>query len=215
MSDTPLLTVDAPEEDGGSNWIEIAAAILLGLAGILTAFAAYNGALAGGDALKGYTESSRLNNDANSEYIDYAQTYANDQQIYLQYRILIEQGQQDAADAVKRDIMSLELENATNAFEADPGDALNPLGMAEYETPIYDRYVEINEQATATFEEAQQIDDQGDKFDLAAVYLAVSLFFAGIAALFKVRSVQLAMLLASTALIAPGLWAIAQGKGWA
>lgn len=215
MTDTAA-PIAAPDEEGaGSNWIELVAAILLGVSGILTAYAAYNGALAGGDALKGYTESSRLNNDANSEYIDYAQTYASDQQVFLQYQILVQQGQQDVADVVKSDIMSAELEAATDAWEADPGDALNPLGSEAYETPAFDRYTELNEQATAAFDEAQQIDDQGDKFDLAAVYLAVSLFFAGIAALFKVRSVQLAMLLASVVLIVPGLWAIAQGKGWA
>lgn len=221
MSDTPATAATAattpadPDASDGGHWVEITAAILLGLAGILTAFAAYNGALAGGDALKGYTESSRLNNDANSEYIDYAQTYAADQQVFLQYQILVEQGQQDVADVVKSDVMSAELEAATDAWLAVPqGEGpLTPQGMDEYATPAYDRYVELNDQATASFDEAQRIDDQGDKFDLAAVYLAVSLFFAGIAALFKVRKVQLAMLAASVVVIVPGLIAIAQGKG--
>lgn len=47
------------------------------------------------------------------------------------------------------------------------------------------------------------------------MFLAVALFFAGIASLFKVRSVQIALLIAATALIIPGMYSIAQGKGWA
>ena len=218
MSDTAgMSTPPAPSgEREGTNWIELAAAILLGLSGILTAYAAHNGALAGGDALKAYTESSRLNNDANSEYIDYAQTYASDQSVFLQYQILVERGEQDTADVVKSDIMSLELETALDAWLAIPqGEGpLNPLAMEEYVVPQYDRYVELADQASSTFTKAQEIDDQGDNFDLAAVYLAVSLFFAGIAALFKVRVLQIAMLVASFLLVFPGLEAIGQGKGW-
>lgn len=221
MTDTAAMSTPpaspASGEREGANWVELAAAILLGLSAILTAYAAYNGALAGGDALQAYTESSRLNNDANSEYIDYAQTYASDQSVFLQYQILVERGEQDTADVVKSDIMSLELETALDAWLAIPqGEGpLNPLAMEEYVVPQYDRYGELADQASATFTEAQKIDDQGDNFDLAAVYLAVSLFFAGIAALFKVRALQIAMLIASFVLVFPGLQAIAKGKGWA
>jgi len=51
-------------------------------------------------------------------------------------------------------------------------------------------------QAEQEFADAQQVDDQGDKFDLASVFLAVSLFFAGIAALFEVCRIRIAMLAA-------------------
>lgn len=217
MSDTVSPAASADVDGEPTNWIELVAAILLGLAGILTAYSAYNGALAGGDALKAYTLSSKLTNDANSEYIDYAQTYNTDLQVFLQYRLLLERGEIDAADVVMRDIMSLELEEATLAWlEFPDGEGpLNPLGMDEYKVEAFDNYVALWEEAGATFDEAQKIDDQGDNFDLASVYFAVSLFFAGIAALFKVRKLQMAMLVASFLLLFPGLQAIAKGKGWA
>lgn len=216
MSDTAHAETSDSETKERTNWIEVTAAILLGLSGILTAYAAYNGALAGGDALKGYTASSRLTNDANSLYSDYAQQYASDQATFLQYQILVEQGQQDIADVVKDNIFSPELEVATDAWLAIPAGEgpINPLGMDEYVVQALVDYEATFDEAEATFDEAQKIDDQGDKFDLAAVYLAVSLFFAGIAALFKVRSVQIALLAASALLVLPGLWAIGQGKGW-
>ncbi len=216
MSDTAAPADPTADEKERTNWIEVTAAVLLGLSGILTAYAAYNGALAGGDALKGYTASSRLTNDANSLYSDYAQQYASDQATFLQYQILVEQGQQDIAEVVKDNIFSPELEIATDAWLAlAVGEGpINPLGMDEYVVQAFVDYQTTFEAAEATFDEAQKIDDQGDKFDLAAVYLAVSLFFAGIAALFKVRPVQIALLAASALLILPGLYAIGQGKGW-
>ena len=203
-------------DDTGTNWIELMAAVLLGIAGVLTAFAAYNGALAGGDALKGYTSSARTTADANGEYSDYSQTFSADQAVFLQYQILVQQGDLDTAAVVKSDIMSLELETATDAWLALPvGEgALNPLGMDEYVLPALDNANALFAQAEAEFAEAQKIDDLGDRFDLAAVFLAVSLFFAGIAALFKVRNIQIAMLVASMMLIVPGLYSIGQGKGW-
>ena len=210
------LPADARSADGGTNWIELMAAILLGVAGVLTAYAAYNGALAGGDALKGYTASSRTTADANGEYSDYSQTFSADQAVFLQYQILVEQGLDDTAAVVKSDIMSVELEAATDAWLALPeGEGpLNPLATDEYVIASLDNANALFAQADQGFADAQQVDDQGDKFDLASVFLAVSLFFAGIAALFKVRRIRIAMLGASGLLIVPGLIAIGQGKVW-
>ena len=214
MTDTTTTNSDAP--DDGMNWIELIAAILLGVAGVLTAYAAYNGALAGGDALKGYTQSSRTTADANGFYNDYSQTYNADQALFLQYQLLVEKGDQATADVIKDTMFSAELTAATDAWLLLPeGEgAATPLDTDEYVVPALDSAQELTAQADAEFVEAQTIDDQGDNFDLAAVYLAVSLFFAGIAALFKVRKIQIAMLIGSALLLIPGLQAIGRGKGW-
>jgi hypothetical protein len=86
--------------------------------------------------------------------------------------------------------------------------------MDEYKIEALDSAQSLTQQADDEFVGAQTIDDQGDNFDLAAVYLAVALFFAGIAALFKVRKIQIAMLIGSALIILPGLWFIGKGKGW-
>jgi hypothetical protein len=201
----------------GMNLIEVLAAILLGLAGILTAYAAYNGALAGGDALKGYTQSARTTADANGYYNDYSQTYNADQALFLQYQLLVEHGDTDTAAVIKDTLFSEALTTATDAWDAQPDTAdspRTPLEVDEYVIEAYTTANDLTDQADAQFTDAQNIDDRGDNFDLAAVFLAVSLFFAGIAALFKVRKIQIAMLIGSALLILPGVQAIAKGKGW-
>ena len=214
--DFPATAESLPEGEG-MNWIEVMAAILLGLAGILTAYAAYNGALAGGDALKGYTQSARTTADANGYYNDYSQTYNADQALFLQYQLLVEHGDTDTAAVIKDTLFSEALTTATDAWDAQPDTAdspRTPLEVDEYVIEAYTTASDLTDQADAQFTDAQNIDDRGDNFDLAAVFLAVSLFFAGIAALFKVRKIQIAMLVGSALLILPGVQAIAKGKGW-
>lgn len=112
-------TQTAPEAEGeGLNWLEMIAALLLGVAGILTAYAAYNGALAGGDALKGYTQSSKTTSDANGFYSDYMSTYNADQALFVQYQLQVEAGNQDTADVLKDNLFSEALTVATDAWLA-------------------------------------------------------------------------------------------------
>jgi hypothetical protein len=220
MSDDATAT-DTPttaEPDEGHNWIEILAAALLGLAAILTAYAAYNGALASDQVLEGFTKSSRHTADANGAYTEYMQAYTSDQILYAQYAILRQQGDEETAEAIKTNIFSAELEEATDKWlELSPEEqeaTLSPIFSDFYPTTAFDSYTENFELAETEFADAQKIDDQADNYDLGSVYLAVALFFAGIAALFKTRRIQILMLIGSAALIVPGVQAIAKGKGW-
>jgi hypothetical protein len=206
-----------PVERERMDFVELAAALLLGIAAVLTAYAAYHGALAGGDALKGYTQSARTTADANGYYNEASQTYNADQALFLQYQLLVEQGNLDTAKVVKDTMFSPELNAATDAWQAlpdGPNAPKTPLEADAYVVPSFATAQQVEAQAKTEFDEAAKIDDQGDNFDLAAVYLAVALFFAGIAALFKVRSIQIAMLIGSGLMLIPGLIAIANGKPW-
>lgn len=204
-------------EESSFEWLELVAALLLGIAGLLTAYAAYYGSLAGGDALQGYTKSSRTTADANGFYTDYGQTYAADQALFTQYQVLVQRGDQDTADVLKDNLFSPELVTATDAWLAIPeGEGPpTPLDTDQYQIESLTSAQALTEQADAEFAEAAKIDDQGDNFDLASVYLAVALFFAGIATLFKVRKIQKGLLVGAFLLLFPGIWAIAKGKGWA
>lgn len=205
-----------PAESEGRDWSELIAAILLGIAAVLTAYAAYYGALAGGDALLNYTQSSRTTADANGFYNDYSQTYSADQALFLQYQLLVERGDTETAEVIKDTMFSEALTTATDAWQALPegeGPA-TPLDTDEYVIEAFDTAEQLTAQADAEFDEAHKIDDQGDNFDLASVYLAISLFFAGIAMIFKGTGTRRAMLILSGLVIFPGMQAIAKGKGW-
>ena len=204
------------DDDEGRGKIELLAAILLGLAGLLTAYAAYYGGLAGGDAVKGYSEATISRNEANSFYSDYGTKVAQDTNVFLQYQILVEQGNDDVADVVRERLFSPELETAYAVWNELTGDADVPTPM-DTDAYVVDEFASYQEQfdlSTQQFNDAAAIDDQSDNLDLASIFLAVSLFFAGIAALFKINKLSYALLVGSAVLIIPGCWAIAKGKGW-
>jgi hypothetical protein len=66
--------------------------------------------------------------------------------------------------------------------------------------------------AEEQFAAAQKADEAGDKFEFASVFLAISLFLAGVASLFKNRKVRYATLLLSVVFIVPGVLSIVQGQ---
>ncbi|MCU1400576.1 MAG: hypothetical protein JWN62_3685 [Acidimicrobiales bacterium] len=217
MSDA---NVDEPSEvaevDDGRGKIELVAAIMLGLAGLLTAYAAYYGGLAGGDAIKGYSQATISRNEANGYYADYGQKVAQDTNVFLQYQIQVESGNDAVAQVVRERLFSPELEVAYVAWNELTGDkdVPTPMDTPQYVTEELPQYQTFFDQSTKEFDEAAKVDDQGDNMDLAAVFLAVSLFMAGIAALFKVNKISMALLAGSVVFIFPGCWAIAKGKGW-
>lgn len=206
----------AEEDTSEDRRIELVAAIILGVAGILTAFAAYNAALTDGDALKGYTASARTTADANGYFNEAFATYTSDQSLFLEYQVLVEQGDTATALVIRDRLFSPELEAATAAWieipVGSPDEPPTPLQTAEYVIPAQDEAIALTEQAADEFSEAQSFDDAGDKFELAAVFLAVSLFLAGIGSLFRARSLQIAILAMAVVVMVPGVIAIIQGK---
>lgn len=214
MSDESVDTTPAADEEDGRGPIELIAAILLGLAALLTAYAAYYGALAGGDALKGYSQSQRSLADANGWYNDGTSAENQDQSVFLEYQVRIEENGLDdpTADYIRKSLFSARLETAYQAW--DPAATVSPFETDVYVVEEYQEGDAAYARADKEFVEAQKTDDQGDNMDLAAVFLAVSLFFAGIASLFKVNKISYTLLIGSAILLVPGIWAITKGRGW-
>ncbi len=206
----------AEEDTREDRRLELVAAVILGIAGILTAFAAYKAALTDGDALKGYTASARTTADANGYFNEAFATYTSDQSLFLEYQVLVEQGDTATALVIRDRLFSPELEAATAAWieipVGSPDEPPTPLQTEEYEIPAQTEAIALTEQAADEFTEAQAFDDAGDKFELAAVFLAVSLFLAGIGSLFKSRTLQIAILAMAVVVMVPGVIAIIQGK---
>jgi hypothetical protein len=210
----PLPAAPEPEKPRRAHRaVEIVAAVILGLAGLLTAYAAYQASLTDGDALQGYTQSARTTADANGYFNEAVAKYANDQSLFLEYQLQLTEGNQNLADAIRLTLFTPELETAMVAWEATGDDGPpTPLVMEEYVVPAQNAAEELTVQAAEEFTAAQQADEAGDKFGLAAVFLAVALFLAGVASLFQSAAVRIAVLVAAAVFIIPGALAIANGR---
>jgi hypothetical protein len=177
------------------DWKQVIAAIILGVAATLTAVAAYNAALADGEALEGYTNSMLLLNDANAFYAQGNVTVASDQDLFIEYAVAAEDGREDIA-AYLTTLMRPELQEALDWW-LSTDEAVTPFDDAEenpYAVPDFEQANDLEAQAQTAFAEGADADERGDQFELAAVLFALALFFGGIATLFARAGVTTALL---------------------
>jgi hypothetical protein len=171
------------------------AAVLLGIAATLTALSSFMAALSDGESLQAFTTSNAALVEGN-RYNDLgSQTRTADQQFFIEYLGSAWDGGDEFTIFLKRQLRP-ELREAIRWWENDV-DAITPFD-ADPENPYvvaeFDRAEEQETLADDQFEEGADADERGDTFDLSTVLLALTLFFAGIATLFRRRSAQVAML---------------------
>lgn len=186
--------IETPE-DPSTDILQIFAAILLGLAATLTAFSAYRAALTDGDALKGYTVASQKLTDSNFFYGQGNQIEAGDRALFVAYASAAQEGNAELSDYLIT-LMRPELSDAVTWWQATD-EAVTPFDDLEGNPYVVDDYAEgeaLAEESKSAYEEAAAVDEQGDKFELATVFLALTLFFGGIATLFTRRPVRLGLL---------------------
>lgn len=195
MADNFIDTPAEPEDDK----LQIAAAVLLGLAAILTAMAGYYSAIKGGDSADTRADSGRVLADANFFYAQDTQLTAQDQAIFVPYAEALQSGDTDLADYFTT-LMRPEFAAAVDWWnETDeavtPFDELegNPYHAEGAQTSL-DEAERLQAQAEEMVEEAADLDAKGDQFDLATGILALTLFFGGIGTLFRSRRVATTMI---------------------
>jgi hypothetical protein len=169
---------------------EIILAILLGLAAIATAYAAYQTNLKDGDTLAGYQEGVRLADSASQKYLEANANRTEDQSIFLAVQtIQLDQGEEVATELLKR-LGSEELQKAYDAW--DPEAENTPLENEAYANPTFTEAEDFDASAANEFAKAKDADKTGDKFALVTVILATALFLYGVAAVASARSIRLA-----------------------
>lgn len=191
MTDTFIDTPAEPAEDRN----QLIAALILGAAAILTAFSAYNAALLDGNALQGYTQSTRTLSDANAFYAQGNQTSAIDQAVFVEYATAQQGGNAELAEYLTT-LMRPELVEAVEWWEATD-EAVTPFDELEgnpYTLSDIEEALALEETASTQFDEGSEADEKGDKFELASVAFALTLFFAGVATLFARRAITTALL---------------------
>lgn len=191
----------------GTSGIEIASAIILGVAATLTALAAFLAAMAGGEELENFTTSSSKLADANFFYQQGNQTIAQDNQLFVAY---LEASQSGTETAFITDLMSPELVAAIEEWET-ADELLTPFESEAYEIGSFETAKEFEDESQAALVDAKDVGKNGDFFDLAAVVFAAALFAAGIIQPFRSAVLQRGLLGLAVALCVGGVVVLGQG----
>lgn len=191
MTETSLTTSDQP----GTDRRQLVAAIILGLGAVLTSLASYSASITGGEAENLRTDAGRTLADSNFFYSQANQVVSGDQALFVAYATAAQERNKQLA-AYLTTLMRQPLQDAVGWWirtdEANtPFDTIdgNPYAVAEMSEARA-----LEEKAERQVDESQAKDDKEQQFDLATVLLALTLFFAGIATLFKRRLVARSLL---------------------
>ncbi len=203
----------AQERFNRTDWIEVAAAVLLALATIVAAWSAYQATRWGGEQASASRSALTAKSDA-AQQASVAGTLAEaDVQLWIfwlqQVGLDETSGDNAAGIAFVEERFRDEFRPAFDAWlalasegEAPPG---TPFDMEEYESAAGKEAERLNAEADVFADMAAEANQTGDNFVLTAVVMASVLFFAGVGTKLKGRAVRLFMLLFAALLFLGGL----------
>lgn len=168
-----------------SVYVDYYIAILLGVATVLTAIAAYQGSLWSGNSLSNYNKSVSTLSDANGLYLEYLNDYTHTELLDLKDDLLYTQWKQTpASDPDKEYLFSRLSEGLQKDLEKKDTDAKNETSEKEArDTEIDAKYTDsqaLFDQSSALMGKAEKANENGDKFTFATVLFAIVLFFGGL-----------------------------------
>ena len=198
----------AQDRFGRTDWIELAAAVLLALATIVAAWSAYQATRWGGEQAKASRSALSAKTDAAQQMTIFGASAQVDVQLWTMW---LQQRADDnliAADFIEERFRD-EFIPAFDAWlalspdgEPPPG---TPFDMEEYAPAARDDAERLNAEADVFAETSAEANQTGDNFVLVAVIMASVLFFAGVGTKLKGRGVRLMMLLFGIVLFLGGL----------
>ena len=201
--------------------LAITAAVLLGLAAVLTAWSAYRESLTTDLVLRNYSEMQALISLSNDRYSLRDQQESLEVEVFLTWSVAQAAGNEPAMDSLEG-VMSDELAAAMAWWADQPEDVRPPTPFTE-DNPAYadlpsreliaegDAYMAEADTARIAAEEADAVSD---RFDLAQVFFAVVLFVAGLTTIVQRRSIQMGFLALSVAGILAGVAILVTTQGW-
>jgi len=222
MSDeaTQATAPPIPHEDRGSRLV-LLAAVILGIAAVLTAWASYRASLTSDGVIKNYAEQQALISEANDTYALSDREAQLEQQFFLQYAIAKAEGNTGVEDYLI-ETMGEELYQVVLWWEEQPRET-QPLSPFVEENPNYAGLPsqdliaqgdDLKGQADARRVIAETADADSDRFELANVFFAIVLFLAGVATLLGRRSVQIGILSLSVVMMVAGIVVLVTTPGW-
>ena len=205
--------------------LALAAAILLGIAAVLTAWSAYRESLTSDLVLKNYSEQQAAIALANDAYIRSGQERQQELTLFVDAALAGaaagEDGNTLAYDYLTEGIMSEELYAAFAWWRDEPDETTPPTPFVP-ENPAFAALPSevllaegqaYDEQAEASRAAAEEADANSDRFDLANVFFAVVLFVAGLTTIVQRRSIQIGFLGLSAVGLVAGFAVLATTSG--
>lgn len=218
--------VEAETESKGvgitQGTLAILAAVLLGVAAVLTAWSAYRESLTSDLVLKSYSEQQATIALANDTYSRADQQESLEISLFLEWAIAVSAGNVEASGYLEQ-VMSSELYAALEWWQVEPEDTSppTPFDQANPNFASLPSQVLVAE-GDALLEEADTLraaaeaaDASSDRYDLANVFFAVVLFIAGLTTIVQRQSIQLGFIALSILGLVAGIVVLITTTGWA
>jgi hypothetical protein len=193
------------------GWVDTAAAILLAMAAVATAWSSYQASRWTGEQAKGFSaanaarvESTKASNLANAEtqidialFTQWVDAYLNDDE---ELTAFYQQRFRDEFNAAFRAWIR------SDPF-TDPSAPDSPFAMPEYVVAANDQAEELEAMANATAETARENVQRATNYVLAVVLFAVALFFAAISTRLPRPRLKITILgVGATVFLAAAVW---------
>jgi hypothetical protein len=177
--------------------IEIALAILLGIAAVLTAWATFQSSQLAGSVAAQYSEGIRAADAASQDYNDATAVEVADEGVFLEYTKALHSGEKELATYIHSSLMTPELAAAVDWWEAQPhsGGVATPFTSdnPHWSNPKFADARRLDAEADASFAEADRIDALGTTFDILSIIIAIGLFLFGVASLVRQERIKIGL----------------------
>lgn len=195
--------------------LEIVTAIVLGIATIGAAFAAYQASLYSGSSLDHYSMSLVKTANANAQTLEASQSFIYDMITWLEYEsrtISASKGagiqakvDGEVAKVIEKDFLEDRMKAAIAwAKEESKKSAirLHPTDSEDYAMELLGGAVDTETEQVAEIEKARKDNSTGDKFTLSTVLFTIVLFFTGIAAVMRRLGIRTVLISIATLFLA-------------
>ncbi len=161
---------------------DIILAILMGVAAIATAFAAFRASLISDEVISNYNEGIRKVDEASQLWNEGNQFRAEDQAVFLEWMKAVQTDDIVFADYIQNNLMSADLLSGLEWWNEEL-DVSSPFveENPNYQLTQFDDARALDVEVDEHFAAAAAADKDSDYFEFATVLLAVALFFLGIA----------------------------------
>jgi hypothetical protein len=197
----------APQEDQTLERIEIATAVLLSLAGLLSAWASYQASLWGGQQADLYADANAMTTEATRLSVIDGQAIATDTMMFLAWLEAAGDGDQRRMTFFELRFspeMQISFNHWRARVPADPRDAeINPGAPVLAPRPLHPEGVEarrLQAEAARKFAQGDVANGNGDRFVAGATVLSIVLFIGGISPSLKNNKVRIGLLALAAAI---------------